>query len=126
MDNKNREEYINTLDDNKSQIYKKEELLTFSLTDETLKKFKEIKKSMEWNNDFTLNSIFTFFFNVANSQNKINIQSNSNQKQKEIKFSPTIKNEERINKYLEENSHSSIIELSIGIFYQKLIGSNSK
>lgn len=125
MDNKNREEYIKELD-NKNKFPKKEELPTLSITDETLKKLKEIKELMEWNTDLALNAIFTFFFKMENSKNQANIQVSSSTKQKEIKFSPTIKNEERINQYLEKNSHSSIIELSIGIFYQKLLGSNSK
>lgn len=128
MDNKNYEAYISILDsDIKTQ--QKEELLTLFITDETLKKLKEIKNFMEWKTDLALNSIITFFFkteNLKNSKKKKNIKVNSNQKQTEVKFAPTIKNEERINKYLEENSHSSIIELSIGIFYQKLIGSHSK
>ena len=125
MDNKNREEYVNALD-NTNEFQKKEELPTLSITYETLKKLKEIKELMEWNTDLALNAIFTFFFKMENSKNQDKIKLSSSKKQKEIKFSPTIKNEERINKYLEENSHSSIIELSIGIFYQKLIGSNSK
>lgn len=125
MNNKNREEYVNALD-NQNEFQKKEELPTLSVTYETLKKLKEIKDLMEWNTDLALNAIFTFFFKMENFKNKNNIQLSSSKKQRKIKFSPTIKNEERINKYLEENNHSSIIELSIGIFYQKLIGSNSK
>jgi len=125
MDKKNREEYVNVLD-NRNEFQKKEELPTLSITYETLKKLKEIKELMEWNTDLALNAIFTFFFKMENSKNQDKIKLSSSKKQKEIKFSPTIKNKERINKYLEENSHSSIIELSIGIFYQKLIGSHSK
>lgn len=125
MDNKNREEYVNALD-NKNEFQKKEELPTLSITYETLKKLKEIKELMEWNTDLALNAIFTFFFKMENAKKQDKIKLSLSEKQKEIKFSPTIKNEERINKYLEENSHSSIIELSIGLFYQKLIGSNSK
>jgi len=126
MDTKNREEYINTLENNESKIHKKEELLTFFLTDETLKKFKKIKKLMEWNKDFTLNSVFTFFFNIENSKETKKIKSDSNKKQVEIKFTPTFKNEERIKEYLKVNTTSSIIELSIDLFYKQLIGSNSK
>ncbi len=125
MDNKNREEYVNALD-NKNEFQKKEELPTLSITYETLKKLKEIKELMEWNTDLALNAIFTFFFKMENAKKQDKIKLSLSEKQKEIKFSPTIKNEERINKYLEENSHSSIIELSIGLFYQKLIGSDSK
>jgi len=124
MDNKNYKKYIDVLNSNE-QIDKKDEFLTLSLTDETLKKLKEIKKSMEWKTDLALNSVLTFFFNVAHYKNRDNIQLSSNQKVQEIRFSPTIKNEKRIHKYLTENTHSSVIELSINLFYQTLIASNT-
>ena len=123
MDNKNYEAYINILD-NDIKTQKEEELLTLSVTDETLKKLKKIKNFMEWKTDLALNSIFTFFFKTENSQSNKSIKLDSNKKQIEIKFAPTIKNEERINKYLKENG--SLIELSIDVFYKHLIGSDSK
>jgi len=123
MDNKNYEAYIDTLN-NDIKTHKEEELLTLFVTDETLKKLKKIKNFMEWKTDLALNSIFTFFFKTKNAQSNKSIKLDSNKKQIEIKFAPTIKNEERINKYLKENS--SIIEISIDVFYKHLIGSNSK
>ncbi len=123
MDNKNYEAYINILD-NDIKTQKKDELLTLSITDEALKKLKKIKNFMEWKTDLALNSIFTFFFKTENSQSNKSVKLDSNKKQIEIKFAPTIKNEERINKYLKENS--SLIELSIDVFYKHLIGSDSK
>jgi len=123
MDNKNYEAYIDTLN-NDIKTQKEEELLTLFITDETLKKLKKIKNFMEWKTDLALNSIFTFFFKTKNAQSNKSIKLDSNKKQIEIKFAPTIKNEERINKYLKEDS--SIIEISIDVFYKHLIGSNSK
>lgn len=123
MDNKNYEAYIDTLN-NDIKTHKEEELLTLFVTDETLKKLKKIKNFMEWKTDLALNSIFTFFFKTKNAQSNKSIKLDSNKKQIEIKFAPTIKNEERINKYLKEDS--SIIEISIDVFYKHLIGSNSK
>jgi len=116
----NSKNYIDALDRNK-KINDKDELLTLSLTEETLKKLKKIKNSMEWNTDSALNSILTFFFKVLNYKNKDEIKQDLDKKVKEIKFSPTIKNEERINKYLKDNTHNFIIELSINTFYQRLI-----
>jgi len=123
MDNKNYEAYIDTLN-NDIKTHKEDELLTLFITDETLKKLKKIKNFMEWKTDLALNSIFTFFFKTKNAQSNKSIKLDSNKKQIEIKFAPTIKNEERINKYLKEDS--SIIEISIDVFYKHLIGSNSK
>jgi hypothetical protein len=80
---------------------------------------------MEWKTDLALNSIFTFFFKTKNTESNKSIKLDLNGKQVEIKFSPTLKNEERIKEYLKDNNNS-IIELSIDLFYQKLIGSNSK
>ncbi|SFV64158.1 hypothetical protein MNB_SV-14-386 [hydrothermal vent metagenome] len=123
MDNKNYEAYINILS-NDIKTQKEDEALTLFVTDEALKKLKKIKNFMEWKTDLALNSIFTFFFKTKNVQTNKSIKLDSNKKQIEIKFTPTIKNEERINKYLKDNS--SIIEASIDVFYKHLIGSNSK
>jgi len=123
MDNKNYEAYINILN-NDIKTQKEDEALTLFVTDEALKKLKKIKNFMEWKTDLALNSIFTFFFKTKNVQTNKSIKLDSNKKQIEIKFTPTIKNEERINKYLKDNS--SIIEASIDVFYKHLIGSNSK
>jgi peptide methionine sulfoxide reductase MsrA len=125
MGNENYEKYIKILNDDRNQVPVKDELLTLSLTDDAVKKLKEIKKIMEWNKDLTLNSLFTFFFNILNTKNIQNREMDKIQNHKEIKFVPTIENEERIQKYLKENTHNSIIELSIDTYYKKLIAFNS-
>ena len=125
MGNENYEKYIKILNDDRNQVPVKDELLTLSLTDDAVKKLKEIKKIMEWNKDLTLNSLFTFFFNILNTKNIQNREMDKVQNHKEIKFVPTIENEERIQKYLKENTHNSIIELSIDTYYKKLIAFNS-
>lgn len=122
MDNKNYEAYINILDSD-IKTKQKEEILTLFVTGKTLKKLKEIKNFMEWKTDLALNSIFTFFFKSENYKNEKSIKVDSDEKQIEVKFVPTLKNEKRINRYLKENS--SIIELSIDIFYKQFISSNS-
>jgi len=125
MGNENYEKYIKILNDDRNKVPVKDELLTLSLTDDAVKKLKEIKKIMEWNKDLTLNSLFTFFFNILNTKNIQNREMDKVQNHKEIKFVPTIENEERIQKYLKENTHNSIIELSIDTYYKKLIAFNS-
>ena len=125
MGDKNYEKYIKILDDDKSQTQTKDELLTLSLTDDAWKKLKEIKKIMEWNKDLTLNSLLTFFFNIINTKTIQNMKVDSVQNYKEVKFVPTIKNEKRLQKYLKENTHNSIMELSIDAYYKKLIAPNA-
>ena len=125
MGDKNYEKYIQILDNDKSQTQTKDELLTLSLTDDAWKKLKEIKKIMEWNKDLTLNSLLTFFFNIINTKTIQNMEVDSVQNHKEVKFVPTIKNEKRLQKYLKENTHNSIMELSIDAYYKKLIAPNA-
>ena len=80
---------------------------------------------MEWNKDLTLNSLLTFFFNIINTKTIQNMEVDSVQNHKEVKFVPTIKNEKRLQKYLKENTHNSIMELSIDAYYKKLIAPNA-
>ena len=97
MTESNQEKYTNSLlaGHDKNQKNSKDGILKLKVKTKTLDKIKEIKSHMEWDTNTTLNSALTYLYKTLGFDNfskNILIKDSD----KDIKFSPTFKNSQRL------------------------------
>lgn len=125
MSDANHNNYIKAISktSNRSR-HNKDDVISISLDKQSVKLIKEIKDFMEWDLDTALNSSITYFyktdeFNDLNDKDIINIGV------KEVKFTPTFKNRQRILKDIDRKKLSKkyyivLIHFAVESFFKTI------
>lgn len=103
MNDENHKKYVKSISrgSNHQQSIDKNSL-SVSLDEQSIQLIKEIKSFMEWDLDTAINSSITYFYKTDEAKN---MQGSSihDLKSRNIKFTPTFKNKQRITKVIKAN-----------------------
>jgi hypothetical protein len=122
MSNDNFEKYVDALGKENSKIFPSDEIIKITLSNEIIKKLKELKRLMEWDNNTAINAALTFFYKYGD-HGAINLDADCGVIN--IDFVPSLKNEKRIEELKKKFGRNEVagyaVALGVLMIHNKLM-----